>query len=254
MVARTRPNVQPWDPTYRPQRASPWPNLLVSGCSLTENISMTETITWPWYLKTLMGFKTVYDCSQSGAGNDHIYNSIVNECETNFNLTCNNTLVIVMWSAWSRADVIADQATSSSFHPVSRYDFSENYSSLGLFRKSLGVISPVEKLCAEYKKIIRPEAQIYESCLRIVGLKNYLENKKFQHIFVSWKPIEQEYQLIEDTNIQTLAHTISQMMAPVPSLDQYAQDRHLLGLDRTIETEAHLRWARNILMPYILSL
>lgn len=254
MTARTRPDITSWDPTYKPTRVSPWPNLLVSGSSYTDNISMTETVTWPWYLKTLLGFQTVYDCSQSGAGNDHIYNSVINECETNPGIANTTTLVVVMWSGWSRADVIADQETSKTFHPMSRYDFSSNYSTLGLFRKSLGNPTPAEKLCSQYKQVIRPEAQIYESCLRMIGLKNYLENKKFRHVFVTWKPVAQEYESVKDDHVQKLARQITEMMAPLPSLDEYARERHLMGADGYPDTEAHLRWARNILGPHILSL
>lgn len=251
MVARTRPDVRPWFEGYKPQHSVPWTNLLISGSSYTDNISMTETVTWPWYLKTLLGISTVYDCSQSGAGNDHIYNSVINECEINPCIKPETTLVIVMWSAWSRCDVISDQKTSADTLPVSRFDFSENYSTLSIMRKRLGNPTPVERLCAQYSQIVRPDAQSYSSCLRIIGLKNYLENKKLAHVFVPWRSIHQEYESIQDDNLRAMAHKITQMMAPLPSLDEYAKERHLLSVEGQPDTEAHLRWSRNILMPYL---
>jgi hypothetical protein len=252
MTAKTRPLVQPWNTEYRPEQGSPWPTLLVSGCSFTDNISMKETVTWPWYLKTLMGFQTVYDCSQSGAGNNHIYNSILNECETNNDIDTKNALVVVMWSSWSRADVIAHKSMTKHIHSFSNYEFSGEFNTLSLYRNSRDDKSAAEKLCNQYAKVIDPEAQVYETCLRIIGLKNYLENKKIAHVFLSWKSVEIEYNFVNDKHVQKLGQQIQSFMAPVMTLDDYARFKHLKNLDGHPSTEAHLRWSRNVLMPYLL--
>lgn len=252
MTARTRPDVQPWNPVYQPEHVSGIPNLLVSGCSYTDNISMTETVTWPWYLKTLLGFQQVLDCSQSGAGNNHIHNSIINECETNPEVTAESTLVIVMWSGWSRADVIGHQSITRTIHPISNYDFSPSYSTFSLFRNPRDNKSPAEKLCEQYSRVIEPEAQVYESSLRIVGLKNYLENKKIPHVFIPWKNLGAEYKFVKDQHVDLLGQQIESFMANITCLDDYAKQRHLVAPDGHPSTEAHLRWSRNILMPYLL--
>ncbi len=252
MTAKTRPHVAPWNSEYKAELKSPWSNLLVSGCSFTDNISMTETVTWPWYLKTLMDFDCVYDCSQSGSGNNHIFNSIVNECETNPAINGQSTLAVIMWSGWSRADAIGHKHVTQTLCPISNYEFSENYATLSLFRNSRDNKTEAEKLCVQYARVVEPEAQIYESCLKIIGLKNYLENKKIPHVFVSWKPIESEYDFIADPNIPQMAQQIKSFLAPIPTLDEYAHSKHLQIADGHPSTEAHLRWSRNVLMPYLI--
>ncbi len=252
MVAKTRPLVQAWNPEYRADNVSLFPNLLVSGCSFTDNISMTESVTWPWYLKTLFDFTAVYDCSQSGAGNNHIFNSIINEIETNANINSHNTLTVVMWSSWSRADVIGSSEVTKNIHSVSNYQFSDNFCTLSLYRQPRDTKSEEEKLCAQYARVVDPEAQVYESCLKIIALKNYLENKKMPYVFCSWKKLEAEYSFVKDQAVQYLAQQISNHMAPIISLDEYATGRNLRAPDGHPDTEAHLRWSRHVLMPYII--
>lgn len=251
MPARTRPLIQSWNTDYRPDQRTLVPNLLVSGCSFTDNISMTETVTWPWYLKTLMGFRTVYDCSQSGSGNNHIFNSIVNECETNTDITSKNTMAVIMWSGWSRSDAIGHKHVTQTLCPISNYEFSENYATLSLFRNSRDNKTEAEKLCVQYARVVEPEAQIYESCLKIIALKNYLENKKMPYVFLSWKNIENEFKFVSDPHVLSMGEQIAGYMAPIVTLDDYAASKHLQAPDGHPDTEAHLRWSRHVLMPYL---
>jgi hypothetical protein len=67
-------------------------------------------------------------------------------------------------------------------------------------------------------QVIDPEAQVYETCLRIIGLKNYLENKKIAHVFLSWKSVEIEYNFVNDKHVQKLGQQIQSFMAPVMTL------------------------------------
>ncbi len=251
MPARTRPLIQAWNTDYRPDQRTLVPNLLVSGCSFTDNISMSETVTWPWYLKTLMGFRTVYDCSQSGAGNGHVFNSIVNEIENNSAITSNNTMTVIMWSGWSRADVIGHTAVTATIHPISNYEFSDNFATLSLYRQPRDTGLPAEKLCAQYARVVDPEAQIYDTCLKIIALKNYLENKKMPHVFLSWKNIENEFKFVSDPHVLSMGEQIADYMAPIVTLDDYAASKHLRAPDGHPDTEAHLRWSRHVLMPYL---
>jgi hypothetical protein len=105
MTAKTRKLAKQFTTTY----STEFKNLLVSGCSYTFNNSENHICSWPYYLRDLAGFNEVYDCSQSGAGSNHIFNSIINEIETNININIQDTLVIIMWSGLTRTDVIAEQ-------------------------------------------------------------------------------------------------------------------------------------------------
>ena len=58
-------------------------NLVVSGSSFTYNNSNTDACTWPYYLRDLGGFESVYDTSLPGAGNAHIANSLQWSLESN---------------------------------------------------------------------------------------------------------------------------------------------------------------------------
>lgn len=77
-------------------------NLLVSGCSFTFNKG------WAEYTKNKFKFKKLINLAKSGAGNQHIADSVVHKLETDTDLTPSNTYVIVMWSGADRLDTMID--------------------------------------------------------------------------------------------------------------------------------------------------
>ena len=248
MPAKTRPNIACWNPQFTPTKFSKFPNLLVSGCSYSYNTSESEIITWPYYLKFLLDFEEVYDCSQSGAGNNHIFNSIINEVETNNNINQSNTLIIIVWSGMSRSDTIADTTISNPWHPMSNYNFNSNFSTLSLFKQLKSNKTELEKLCRQYELLISPYAQAYESCLKIIALHYYLTAKSYNFIFLPWEKFT--YELLDFNDI--IPNITQSLMEQSLSVGEFAELHNMrIPGDGHPTTEAHLQWANKHLVPLL---
>ena len=223
-------------------------NLLVSGCSFTYNNSDLHICSWPYYLRDLAGFEQVYDCSQGGAGNNHVFNSIINEIETNPNINTQDTLVIVMWSGLTRTDVIAEQDVTKPWHYMSNYYFDDQFATLSIFNHA-NKTTPLDELCRWYKKLVSADAQVYESVIKIIALKAYLDQKGFRSIITSWKDprLELKHTTISPLIIDSAISTVD----AVTYLDSYAISMKLQAADGHPAPYGHLGWTRNHLLPYL---
>ena len=250
MTAQIRPYLEPAN----------WPvdhdlcfkNILVNGCSFTFNNSDTDCCTWPYYLAETVGldFEQVYDCSQSGAGSSHVLYSTVNEIETNNNLSPESTLVIVMWSGLARVDVIGKQNITKEWHHMSNYQFNNELATLSLFRNIDTEKSNIEKLCKFYSATVGLTEQIYQSCLNIIALKNYLENKKFKFVFTSWKNSDLELSTVDNQLADQVKLIFNEDLT---YLGDWAKERNMLiPNDGHPDTEAHIQWTRQQLIPCLL--
>jgi hypothetical protein len=92
--------------------------LVVSGCSFT--VPTHEYDSWPKLLANQLNIHTLHNMAIGGAGNYYIKNSVIDAIEK-FNTVPENTLVLVMWSGISRADV----RISQEFYD---YLYEKNYS------------------------------------------------------------------------------------------------------------------------------
>jgi hypothetical protein len=221
--------------------------LLVSGCSFTYNNSESFLCSWPYYLKELAGFAQVYDCSQSGAGSNHIFNSVINEIETNSEINCDDTLIVVMWSGLSRTDVIATNDITRSWHQMSNYDFDQKFSTFSIFNQVVGDRSIPADLCTRYKKLISTDAQIYESCLKIIALEAYLRQKGFSFVFTSWQDPTQELNLV------SIGSMIKPRLESLDYLGEFSMARNLIEEDGHPTPDGYLCWTREKLLPYLTS-
>ena len=70
-------------------------NMITSGCSFTESIRPNQEKSWADYLAEKLG-KKLTNYGRGGAGNEYIYNSVVDNLGTD--------LVVVMWSCFDRWD------------------------------------------------------------------------------------------------------------------------------------------------------
>jgi hypothetical protein len=226
-------------------------NLLVSGCSFTYNNSEKDLCSWPYYLRDLAGFEEVYDCSQSGAGSNHIFNSIINEIETNPNINTKDTLIIIMWSGLTRTDVIAEQAITKPWHHMSNYNFDDQYATLSLFYGVNGS-THLDRLCQQYKKLVSVDAQVYESLIKIIALKAYIDQKGFKTVITSWKDpmLELQNTTINQAIVQSALSTIND----IDYLDSYANLKKLKESDGHPNPMGYLGWTREHLLPYLESI
>lgn len=239
MIAKIR-NLK-YSPSFPQSHKTKFEYLLVSGGSYVWNNSEDHVCTWPYVLKDLVGFKEVYDCSQSGSGPGHVFNSIINEIETNKNLTFDNTLVILMINDLSITDTITTIDITELWHPMSNYHFNERFGTLTLFKDMSkdSIPASLAKLSSDYARHIDFDAQSYENLLKIKALHCYLKEQKFQTIYLNWnKPF--------DDNLK-------RYLDQVETLDEWTERNNMrIGpYDRHPTPDAHLGWAKEILIPYL---
>ena len=231
---------------------STYKNCLIAGCSFSNNGSAKYPETWPYYLKDLLNFKSIIDCSQGGAGDHHVYNTVINEIETN-GITPDDTCVIIMWPSLDRINVIGQKALLDYFNvtkPVYQFDLEGKYVSVNLWRtdSNFNKNNPLEALGNLYGKTFDAEGQIIESCLHIIGLYHYLKNKQFKFVFTPYRPIK--YSTLKD---QTLVNQVKSLMDPVEILGKFADNNNgrISATDWHPTKETHLAWTKSCLIPYL---
>jgi hypothetical protein len=232
---------------FQQTHQSQFKNLLVSGCSFTYNNSEVHACSWPYYLRDLAGFDQVYDGSQSGAGNNHIFNSVVNEIESNKNISSESTLVIVMWSGLTRTDVIATSKLTKPWHFMSNYHFDDKFSTLSISDVDKKT-TDLETLCYYYRRLIDSDAQVYESMLKITALYHYLKNKNFSFVFLNYMNPTNELSFLNSP----LVNTVKTLIDPVLHLGTYASETKKLEYnDGHPSPDGYLDWTREHLIPYL---
>ena len=226
-------------PTFTATHGTKFSNLLVSGCSYVYNNSETDACTWPYYLRDLAGFAEVLDCSQSGAGANHVFNSVLHECLTNPNVAPDCTLVVVMWPEPTRTDVIGQRDVAAKWHNMSRHDFNAELSTLSIFNRATGA-TDMDQLCRDYKRIVGMDGQVLESGLKIVALKLVLQKLGYWSVFVPWQ--------------QDLGNIMPQAQLqfdPIVPLHDYAKLTAQQELDGHPTPAGHLAWCRQYLVPWL---
>jgi len=244
MTATVRPINRQFEPVAQLVK----PNLLISGCSFTFNNSFDHACSWPYYLRDLANATQVYDCSQVGAGNTHIFNSIINEIETNNAINPATTTVIVMLSGLTRTDVMATQEITRTWHDMSNYHFDSKFATLSIFNnvdhKSNTMLTD---MCNLYKRLVDVDAQVYESCIKVLALKSYLRDRGFSHVITSWKNPQPELQST------TLASKMIATLDPVKYLGDYARELAMCVPDGHPTPDGYLKWTKDHLVPYLIS-
>lgn len=229
MKVRTTPRV--FDTTNNLK----YKNLVVGGCSFTYNISDTDSSSWPYYLRDRCGFSNVYDCSSQGASNYHIFTSVMYGLETH-ELDPAETLVVVMWSGYTRNTLILPACNKHLVTgPIYHYN-----------NKIISAISPKNNNKDKFSLAL-------ENYLFISGLKNYLENHKYQSVFLEF--IDPIIPLAETFDLQkflppNLQKKYAAMLHPIKNFYLYCLEKNQLQEDHFHPTmQGHLDWASNVLAP-----
>lgn len=242
MTAKIRNIKKTFAPTHKIVKK----NILVSGCSFTYNNSEEHVCSWPYYLRDLVEAEEIYDCSQSGSGQNHIFNSVISELEVNTTLSPANTLIVIMLSGFTRTDVISTVDITLDWHDMSNFHFDETFSTLTLVNNSDGD-SDLDKLCTLYKRQVTPDAQIYEGCLKVLALKCYLENKGYDYVITSWFDPIAELKRIKTP----LGKKIIDVVNKIPYLGDFAHQTN--QIDETLHPtpNCYLEWTKKHLVPHL---
>ena len=231
-------------------------NLVVSGCSFTYNNSYEHIVTWPYYLRDFGGFDRVIDCGMPGAGNYHIMNSMIWTLE-NENINKDETLIIIMWSGFSRDDCIMDSKQKTN------YSFKFNYNkyvstgiSGGSSDKSRGNTDSAFK---GIQRIKSAKSRAIENFLYITALYNYLENKKFKFIFLDFLDYKLPNRSDEfnpmDYIPENLQKNYKQMFFPIENIYKFALTNNLLEDDDFHPSpNGHMQWTKQQLLPRLIDL
>ena len=225
------------------------PNLLVAGCSYVWNNSEEHVCSWPYYLQDILDMHQVFDCSQSGGGPDLVFNSVINEITTNATINASNTLVIVMWPELSRTDVIVEHSKEiDRYHHTSLQLFTEKFCNLSIFNDTTYDKDPISEMASDYKKIVSPTAQQYESLIKILGLAALLSERKFQWLFMPWKTMSRSD--LHSDGIPASMISALDLFEDILPLDDYADKTgQRIPNDGHPTSEAHLLWTRQHLLP-----
>lgn len=229
-------------------------NLVVGGCSFTNNFDTEHIHAWPFYLRDLGGFADVYDTSCPGAGNSHIHRSIITCIDTN-DLDADNTLVVVMWSGYDRDDFIVDPRSCDKRSP-DHYAYTD-HASLGFTGGLLGdsnLLVNVEPI----KKIKSNASRSLENYIAIRSLSTYLQAQGFKHVFCEFSTPGQ----MKDNNFDPAVYLPQSLQVPfvnmVRELAPNLGDWAIPDLKNTQDgyhpdAEHHLAWTRSVLLPFIKS-
>lgn len=223
--------------------------LLASGCSFTKNNSHEHCVTWPLYLRDLGGFRDAFDCGYPGSGNQHIHHSTICELELNTKLNPQNTLVVVMWSEWTRDDfVVAPDTVNSEYFNRQKY-FYTNDVATGLTGGLAGrgnLLVNVDSV----KKIKNENSRALENYLYIVSLQHYLQDRGFNFLFTELNDHNLEIaKFLPETMYQTYIELVQKIQ---PTLGTYNQDYLDLSVDGVHPApDVHLKWCREVLLPYL---
>jgi hypothetical protein len=255
MVAtvRTQLLLNPWDETH----STKFKKILVSGCSFTWNNSEKHICTWPYFAASLMQIDTanVYDCSQGASGTAHSLWSIINEIETNPEVSVDDTLVMVMWSGLTTTDVIGNADDSDQWHLERQaYHYNKDYGSIALHNNRFATDAirshaNLSKLNLAYKRAVGEDAQVYQSCLNIIALDNYLSNKGYKNCMLTWHDPQYALELVDSA----LAEKVSNLIVNnIESLGSWARRNNMLAEDQLHPgVQAHKEWTSQVLMPLL---
>lgn len=231
-------------------------NLIANGCSFTYNNHAQVPVSWPFYLRDLGGFEHAENLAMPGAGNKHISNTTQWHLENTI-YQPSQTLVIVMWSGNDRDDEIVDAACLDDY-PAQHLFTPSVASSIsgGSNSAARGNLRDIQ-VYARIKSVKSLESRAVENYLAINSLYHYLQSRRFQFLFLEFLdnnlPNRTCHFNIEPylpTALEKKFH--SMINRDIKNFYRWSIEQDLLSEDMLHPTvTAHLRWTREILLPFL---
>ena len=223
-------------------------NLIVSGCSFTYNNSDEHVCAWPYYLRDIGGFETVLDSSLPGAGNAHIANSLKWAIEID-QPAPEDSLVIVMWSGNNRDDCIipADSLNSYAF----KFLYSKHVASGITGGNHDGAGSNINDFQQPTKS---KESRAIENYLHIVSTYHYLQSKNYRFVFLNYcerdlVTLANDFEIFPYLPVSA-RKKLKSIVTDTVDVYKWAAGHNDLYTDQFhANTESHLTWTRQILLP-----
>jgi hypothetical protein len=99
----------------------------------------------------------------------------------------------------------------------------------------------------QYQKLFLGGARITQSLLHIIALGNYLQNRGYQYMFLTWEPM-QGLDLVEPALVARALPYITDLTP----LGKYADSTNQRYRDNHPTVDAHLEWTRQVLLPHVI--
>jgi sensor histidine kinase YesM len=153
-----------------------------------------------------------------------------------------------MWSGWDRDDFIVDpDAVDQSYCNSSIYRYNQQ-AYAGVTGGILGQGNLLINI--DSVKIKNNHSRALENYLYITSLKHYLVSRGFEFVFTEFADTNLELAaLLDPTLYQNYTYMVQGIQ---PTLGSYNQNYLNLSSDGLHPApEVHLRWTREILLPYL---
>lgn len=227
-------------------------NLVVSGCSFTYNNHDTESVSWPYYLADLMGFRKVWDCSLPGAGNHYISTSLIwNLARTRLDPA--QTLVAVMWSGHDRDDIIAKEICLNDYSTKSYYCPGVVAGISGGRIMSSGNLKSPLSVIDVWKN---QRSRSVENYLYIETCRAWLSDRGYRFVFLDYLDRKlpcrnSDFDISQHLPVDAV-DDLKRAMAPIQDPYHFCLRRDLLCDDDFHPSpQGHLEWTQEILVPYL---
>lgn len=216
---------------------------LEKGLNFNIRDYFTNYITWPYFLADRIGIDTVYNCGCPGAGNHHIFYSIMAALET-INFDPADTLIVVMWTNYDRDDFLVgpDSVVGETYH----YSDSVKLASSGGFASKMrNNLFSFENI----KKSKTDESRTLENYLLISALAGYIKSKGFDFVFTEISEHKKEKYLDIRPYLSTQQrYNLDQLVSRFKCLGDCTQNT-VDGFHPT--TDEHKKWVDNIVVPFL---
>lgn len=210
------------------------------GLNLDARSYMTNYITWPYFLADRIGVETVYNCAAPGAGNQHIFYSIVNAIELEISADPNNTLVMVMWSGHERDDFIVGNDCVTG--PTYQYSDAAKLGYTGGILSTAVSFRPVQKSKSDQSRAL-------ENYLLIMALASYLKGKGFNYVFTEiFKNKKEKYLDIRPLFSKPQLDCFDELLSKFECIGDQAVDL-VDGFHPS--THEHKKWVDNTVLPFL---
>lgn len=232
-------------------------DLIVAGCSFSYNNHEHSACAWPYYLRDLGGFDTVYDFSMVGGGNRHICNAMIYELEQQ-NLDLDQALIVVQWAGHDRDDYIVDPSAIDLGYPFQYHYDAKAWVGITGGQEIANFVDP--NPISSVKKIKNHTCRAIENFITIRSLDTYLRWRGCRYVFFEYR----DYSLPgRDANFDprpllpdSIHRIYDDMMTTMPeNFYRFCLYHDLMMPDDFHPSpDGHLAYTRQILLPKLVDM
>lgn len=226
-------------------------DLIVSGCSFSDNNRDDCAVVWPYYLRDLGGFERVLDTSLPGAGNFHIMSSLIWALE-NDRSDPRSSLVIVMWSGNDRDDAVMPVSMRRDYHGL--FQYTPHVFSAVTGGQVAGAYGNHYTNLVDLARHKDQESRAVENFVYIAALYHYLKAKQYRFVFLDYMDrslTKRSHDFDIKQHLEPhIQHSLESMITPMQTVYEFSLRNNFMAADDYHPSpDGHLAWTRQILIP-----